>query len=175
MALKEAYRDVLPLKARSDGARRAEPPRPASRAEESAEARASLGRLVGGAVHFAIERDAEGEVEALREGMHRSHLGSLRRAPAPQSRIDLHGLRAEEAARRLNAFVRQAHGQGHRLLLVVHGQGHHSEPGGAVLGERALDELTKGAAAPWVAALCTAPRHLGGRGALLISLDPRAG
>ena len=40
-----------------------------------------------------------------------------------EGRIDLHGLRESEAHLRLRGFLRQAHGQGKRTVLVITGKG----------------------------------------------------
>ena len=65
-------------------------------------------------------------------GMDRRNFDRLRKGKMdPDARIDLHGLTAEKAHRRLLAFVRAQHHAGQRLLLVITGKGNtmHEEPG----------------------------------------------
>lgn len=48
---------------------------------------------------------------------------TLRRGGEVDARLDLHGLRQEEAHARLRAFVRVAQGNGARVVLVITGKG----------------------------------------------------
>ncbi|NOY92796.1 MAG: hypothetical protein GXP55_16525 [Deltaproteobacteria bacterium] len=135
-------------------------------------ARARLDALVGGGVRFDLQRQ-DGQLRALRQGMHADHLKALLDPELqPDLEFDLHGLTAATAQQRLSRFVREAHGRGARTLLIIHGRGHHS-PGDPVLGDAALEALTRGGAAPLVSALATAPSQLGGSGALLVRLGER--
>lgn len=88
----------------------------------------------------------------------------------PQVTVDLHRRRvaglSDELAERLRLEVRR----GVRRLLVVHGRGRHSVGGTGVLREAVLEAFTEGAAAHYVRAFATAPRRLGGSGALVVSL-----
>jgi DNA-nicking Smr family endonuclease len=48
---------------------------------------------------------------------------TLRRGGEVDARLDLHGLRQDEAHARLRAFVRRAQGEGARVVLVITGKG----------------------------------------------------
>ena len=81
------------------------------------------------AAEFAVSQRGEG-VEGLAKGVDRRHLERLRRGePEPAFELDLHGLVAAEARRSLRAAVLEAHEEGARTLLVVHGRGRGSEAG----------------------------------------------
>ena len=104
----------------------------------------------------------------------------------PESRLDLHGMTEAAAHRALASFLRSAHAQGLRLVLVVTGKG---------LKQRADDEpfdlelqmrsrgvlksmvprwLKEAALAPLVADVRSAHRRHGGTGALYIYLRKRS-
>ena len=178
VALSQAFAGVRPLakKALRHPASTATPAANAANAPEvsktEAVARARLDALVGGGVTFELTRE-DGLLRALRRGMHADHLKVLLDPEVrPDLEFDLHGSSAKDAQQRLSRFVREAHGRGARTLLIIHGRGNRS-PGAPVLGDAALEALTRGGAAPLVSALATAPRALGGVGALLVRLGKR--
>lgn len=187
VAFSQAFADVRPLARRQRGGggdyvtepylrRPADAPScPSAPVDSGAEARARarLDALVAGGVQFHVDRD-EGWVEGERKGAPREALRGLRRrGVVPEAQLDLHGLVAEEAERKLARFIRERHRRGVRRLLVVHGKGHHSEGGAGVLGDRVVRVLTEGRAAPLVDAFITAPARLGGGGALLVQLGAK--
>lgn len=105
---------------------------------------------------------------------------SVRRAlargePSPEVTIDLHGLRAAEADRRVTAAVEAARAEGRRCLLVITGRGLRSGREGPVLRERIAAALA--ARADDVLGFTSAPPNRGGTGAFLVLLrgDRRAG
>jgi len=56
--------------------------------------------------------------------------------------LDLHGMRSEEASRRLRATIYRCKETGTRELLIIHGYGRHSDPAeGPVLKKMVLDML----------------------------------
>jgi len=175
VALSQAFAGVRPLakKAHRHAVATATPAANAPEVPETeAAARARLDALVGGGVTFELTRE-DGLLRALRSGMHADHLKVLLDPEVrPDLEFDLHGLSAKDAQQRLSRFVREAHGRGARTLLIIHGRGNRS-PGPPVLGDAALEALTRGGAAPLVSALATAPRALGGVGALLVRLGKR--
>ena len=83
--------------------------------------------------------------------------------------IDLHGLKGEEALRRLRHFLAAAAGAGARTVLVITGKGHHSPQGRGVLRRR-VEEWIVGQGRRRVRAYAQAPRALGGRGAYVLYL-----
>ncbi len=90
----------------------------------------------------------------------------------PDERLDMHGLRADDARAVLADRVRAAAERGARCLLVIHGRGAHSG-GAGVLPELAADELMRGHAATHVLAFCRALPKDGGAGALYVLLRRR--
>jgi DNA-nicking Smr family endonuclease len=46
----------------------------------------------------------------------------------PRLRLDLHGLKSEEAERRIRAAVYRCKDDGVKELIIIHGRGHHSNP-----------------------------------------------
>jgi DNA-nicking Smr family endonuclease len=90
--------------------------------------------------------------------------------PAPEERIDLHGVRREGVARLLDRRFASARARGLRCLLVIHGRGTRSAGGESVLRERMPDWLSREPVAAHVLAFASAPERLGGAGATLVRL-----
>lgn len=135
------------------------------------EVRDHLDALVGRGVRFEVERDTDGRVTGVRSGAGtRALVGLASGKASPEASLDLHGCSEETAAREVTRFVRLRHRRGNRVLLVVHGQGRHSEGGIGVLGDCVVRALTEGGAAPLVLAFCSASLKQGGTGALLVRL-----
>ena len=84
----------------------------------------------------------------------------------PQSSIDLHGCRQQEAIRLLEDFFDDARHRGDRMLLVIHGKGYRSE------AEAVLKPLVHRwlAEQPAVLAWCPAQARDGGAGASYVYL-----
>ncbi|MBI4952618.1 MAG: Smr/MutS family protein, partial [Myxococcales bacterium] len=145
-------------------------PRPVPRAEELAQADADRppAHEAGEPVPVFDVTTADGFVAGRRLGVPTRELAELRRTPT-EAELDLHGLSERLARRALLAFVRRAHARGARVLLVVHGKGHHSSAG-AVLATAAPTWLVTGPVAALVRAFCSADPARGGSGALLIRL-----
>ena len=87
--------------------------------------------------------------------------------------LDLHGKNTERALRDLDSFVQRARAAGRRRVLVITGKGLRSEGGAPVL-KKAVGRWLRGSGAGRVERVETAPRHLGGEGALIVFLRPRA-
>jgi DNA-nicking Smr family endonuclease len=179
MAFREAYAGVRPLAERS-GARhspkkrapkeRVEPPK---RVEADEEVRRRLDALVSGGFQFEVRRHEDGGVTGRRKDAHLSNVASLSEGFVPQATLDLHGMTAEVAARAVVSFVRESLRLGKRNVLVIHGRGHGSAGGVGVLGDAVVDALTESGASSSVLAFASAPRVLGGVGALAIRLGER--
>ncbi|MDR3086857.1 MAG: Smr/MutS family protein [Azoarcus sp.] len=108
------------------------------------------------------------EAAFLRSGLRRRVLIDLRRGRwTPQGKIDLHGLKREEAREALSLFIAAALVQGKRCVRVIHGQGHGSPGKVPVLKQLARDWLAR---REEILAFCQAPSHEGGAGALLVLL-----
>jgi DNA-nicking Smr family endonuclease len=179
MAFREAFAGVRPL-GEPAGPRRSpknKAPKarvePAKRAEADEEVRARLDALVAGGQRFDVDRGSDGVVTGRRQGAHPSHLESLREGFVPHATLDLHGMRAEVAARAVVNFVRESFQKGRRNLLIIHGRGNGSVGGASVLREVVVDALTGSGASSKVLAFTSAPKAMGGVGALAIRLGER--
>jgi DNA-nicking Smr family endonuclease len=145
-------------------------PRSSRRAQDDAEAYAQLADLVDGAGAFDIA-DTDEHMEGLAPGIDRRLLQKLKRGEyALQGHLDLHGMTAEEARGEVERFVDAARNAGKRCILVIHGRGHHSKEGVAVLKERLKVWLSRGRIAKSVLAFATARPADGGAGAVYILL-----
>jgi DNA-nicking Smr family endonuclease len=92
------------------------------------------------------------------------------RRSRPEAVLDLHGLRAADAAGRVERFLAEARHAGHRHVLIVTGRGLRSGPSGPVLRQEVVRLLTEGGLQRYLLGLVTAPPALGGPGALLLWL-----
>jgi DNA-nicking Smr family endonuclease len=102
------------------------------------------------------------------EDVSRAALAKLRAGDvAPDREVDLHGLPARDARRRLERALRDAEAAGERCVLVVHGRGVHSESR-AVLRSALPEWLQEFPHSERVLAFASAPRALGGAGATLV-------
>lgn len=79
-----------------------------------------------------VDKDALMQQEEARNKYHsRTSLEQMH----PQARIDLHGLKQEEAWNRLNSFVTECESKGIKKIMIVHGKGIHTHGTDPVLGE----------------------------------------
>jgi DNA-nicking Smr family endonuclease len=124
----------------------------------------------GEPVRFEIvERDG-GHVDGLAPGTDRKRLVKLRRGePAPDRRLDLHGMDAAAARRSVWRALEQAWEAGEHCLLVVHGRGLRSQDG-PVLKTRLPGWLGAPPHGPRVLAFAGATRADGGPGASYVLL-----
>jgi DNA-nicking Smr family endonuclease len=121
-----------------------------------------------------LEREANGLVLGKRPATHRSILDALEDPRLEvHAECDLHGQTAREAERQVLRFVRECQRTGKRWVLIIVGKGLHSPGGKATLKSSVTDALAKRAPARYVLAFRTAPRHLGGAGALVARLVDR--
>jgi DNA-nicking Smr family endonuclease len=119
---------------------------------------------------FAVEED-DGWVRGYRRDAGSVVLARVR--GSPQATLDLHRLTRAVARRRLVAFIAEEAERGVTSVLVVVGKGHHSQGGEGVLRTEIAAWLTTGTCAHHVLAFETAPRTLGGSGAVLVVLGRR--
>jgi DNA-nicking Smr family endonuclease len=150
-AMKREGTSPLPV-----GVRRVAPARPSSVRPSGASAPT-----------FHVERDddwLEGRRTAL------SASGRRRLAGTPTATLDLHGDDTGTARRRLARFVASESRRGNELVLVIVGRGRHSPGGHAVLRDGIAEWLTTAPTSPHVLAFRTAPRELGGAGAVVVLL-----
>jgi len=121
-----------------------------------------------------VERESGGIVVGRRRAAHASIMDTLEDPRLEvEAECDLHGLTAAEAEREVHRFVRECQQNGKRWVLLVVGKGLHSPGGKGTLKDHMVDALSKRAAARFVLAFRTAPRHLGGTGALAARLVDR--
>ena len=122
---------------------------------------------------FETKRRGEGN-EGWAQGTDRAHLERLRRGqPEPTWEIDLHGFVAADARADLREALIEAHQEGARCGLVVHGRGRHSAEG-AVLREGLVEWLTAPPVGALVLAFTPARAVDGGDGATYVLLGRRA-
>ena len=115
-----------------------------------------------------VQDDHGSEPAWIRPAVGRDVLRKLRHgAWGAPARLDLHGMRADEAERSLDQFIDDALSRGQRVLCVIHGKGLGSPGGEPVLRERARQVLAHRAD---VLAFTPAPAAQGGTGALLVLL-----
>ncbi|HSJ96704.1 MAG TPA: Smr/MutS family protein [Myxococcota bacterium] len=116
----------------------------------------------GGRLPFALTDRGGGRVDGAASGFDRRRLARLRRGdPPPDRELDLHGLRRDEARRRLRGELRDALAAGERCLLVIHGRGARSETG-AVLRDALPAWLAEEPHGARVLAFASADDHAGG-------------
>ena len=167
-ALQEAFADVKPLGGKTR--KRVMPPPQSPSAPGSAPGRAP--RQPGEPLR--VERDGSGIVLGKRRSTHSSILDALEDPRLEiEAECDLHGHTVREAERELHRFIRDCQHSGKRWVLIIVGKGLHSPGGKGTLKAEMVDALSKGAPARFVLAFRTAPRNLGGAGALVARLVDR--
>lgn len=167
-ALRRALADVKPLA--KGPKRRARPSyeRPAVREPSQT--------VAGGAPSqpLRVEWERDGSVLGQRERTHQSILRALQDPSLEvQDSYDLHGRTSSEASRDVSRFVKECHERGERWLLIIVGKGRHSPGGRGTLQDHVVSLLSSGSVARYVLAFSTAPRRLGGSGALVVRLRDR--
>jgi DNA-nicking Smr family endonuclease len=121
-----------------------------------------------------VERESNGIVLGKRRSTHSSIVATLEDPRLEvDAECDLHGHTAREAEREVLRFFRECQRDGKRWVLVIVGRGLHSPGGKGTLKAHMVDALSKRAPARFVLAFRTAPRHLGGAGALVARLVDR--
>lgn len=171
-AFAEAMEGVVPLQDRERVSRPMRPHEALDRRtmDEAAAIDAYLRDLVDGIVPFDIA-DTDEYIEGAIQGFDRRVLRRLRRGEfALQGHIDLHGLTREEARTAVAKFIREAHDQGKRCVLIVHGRGLRSKDQIPVLKEKLKAWLTRGSIGTKVLAFASARPYDGGTGAVYVLL-----
>jgi DNA-nicking Smr family endonuclease len=149
------------------------PPPPPEPRQRRMDETAALDESLAASFSFEDRLDSGEEASFLRPGLPRRVLVDLRRGRwVPQDKIDLHGLKRDEAHTALSLFITAALAQGKRCVRIIHGQGHGS-PGGVPI----LKQLSRSwlAQREEVLAFCQANPHEGGAGALLVLLRAPGG
>ncbi|MBW2628019.1 MAG: Smr/MutS family protein [Deltaproteobacteria bacterium] len=164
-ALQRAFADVKPLGAKTQ--KRVMPPPENPPARPAAPGQAP--RLPE--EPLIVEREGNGIVLGKRRSAHSSILDSLEDPRLEvEAECDLHGHTVREAEREVLRFVRNCQQNGKRWVLLIVGKGLHSPGGKGTLKSAIVDALSKRPPARFVLAFRTAPRHLGGTGALVARL-----
>ena len=91
-----------------------------------------------------------------------------------EAELDLHGLTTREAEREVLRFVQTEQRRGRRWVCIVVGKGLHSPGRKGALRDHVVGALSQRSPARYVLAFRTAPRRLGGTGALVVRLVDRA-
>jgi DNA-nicking Smr family endonuclease len=121
-----------------------------------------------------VEREGNGIVLGKRLSAHASILDALEDPRLEvEAECDLHGRTVREAEREMHRFVRGCQRDGKRWVLIIVGKGLHSPDGKGTLKSQMVEALSRRAPARFVLAFRTAPRHLGGTGALVARLVDR--
>jgi DNA-nicking Smr family endonuclease len=92
---------------------------------------------------------------------------------AVQAHLDLHGLAVSEARESLEKFIRRSLHLGHGCVRIIHGRGHHSFNGHALLKEHLQKWLGTRRMARHIVAYTSARLCDGGGGALYVLLRKR--
>jgi len=88
----------------------------------------------------------------------------------PEAELNLHHLTEDAAAHQAEHFIEQSVAKGRRCVLLIHGRGLHSGPGGPALRPALVEVLCRRPVAKQVLAFASAPPCHGGAGALLVLL-----
>ncbi len=113
---------------------------------------------------------------ARQKTTHPSILAALEDARLePNAECDLHGMTVSQSDAAVLRFVRNHQGRGDRWVLIIVGKGTHSPGGRSTLRDSVIEALSRGEASRFVLAFRTAPRVLGGTGALAVRLVDRTG
>jgi len=141
-----------------------------TRTDPDAEALAELCDLVAGTTPFDLS-DSDEYVEGAMVGVDARLLRRLRSGDfALQGHIDLHGMTTEEARPAVDRFLAQAHVDGKRCVLIVHGRGRNSKDQIPVLKRSLVRWLARGQSARQVLAFTSARPCDGGAGAVYVLL-----
>ncbi len=89
---------------------------------------------------------------------------------APEAQLDLHHQSAEVAAHSVQRFIEASAARRRRCVLLIHGRGNRSGPGGPVLRDVVIKQLRQRPVADRVLAFVSAPPRHGGAGGLLVLL-----
>ena len=167
-ALERALAGVRPLRTRVPKRAVAPPELDAGRLHVSAGARNQSTEP------FRVEREGNGIIMGQRPSTHVSIIDALEDPRLEiEDELDLHGLRTREAGAEVVRFLRESQRRGTRWVCIVVGKGLHSPGGKGSLRDHVVKTLSEGGSARFVLAFRTAPRRLGGTGALVVRLVDR--
>jgi DNA-nicking Smr family endonuclease len=148
---------------------------PVPLSEREREVIRELDALVNGEAPFDV-RDSDEFLAGCVPGLDPRVMRSLRKGEfTRQADLDLHGCDAESARALVESFVVTAHARGLRCVRIVHGRGHRSPNGEAVLRPSLPRWLGRGPARLIVLAYTSATPRDGGTGALYVLLRKGGG
>lgn len=164
---REAVADVAPL--RPTGRRSPEPAAVEPIARQRAhDERAALAESLSDEIDVARYLETDDQLSFRRPGIGTDTLVRLRRGHwVTQGRIDLHGLRRDEAREAVVTFLANSVRDGLRCVRIIHGKGLGSVDRKPVLKEKVARWLVQ---REEVLAFCVAPPTAGGEGAVLVLL-----
>jgi DNA-nicking Smr family endonuclease len=138
--------------------------------EEEREARRAFMALTQAPTSFEVEDDGQGvygrRVDAVPTIARRLRRGEYH----IDSRLDLHGMRVEEARTATEDHLARARARGDGTVLIIHGRGLHSPGGQGLLRGEVAAWLSQGRAAAHVDAFASAQPDDGGFGAVVVAL-----
>ncbi len=137
---------------------------------EEAESMAALAELVSASGEFDLA-DSDEFIEGAVQGFDERVMRKLRGGDfSTQAQVDLHGMTRDVAKDALDAFMQKSRTAGHRAVLIVTGRGLHSKDQVPVIKQGVQQWLTRGRAAKYVLAFCSARPKDGGTGAVYVLL-----
>jgi DNA-nicking Smr family endonuclease len=168
-AFKRAFGEVQPLRSRSPKrVTKTSDPRPAP-------VRRAGGGDSGPREGLLVDREGNGIITGRRASTHASIVDALEDPRLDvEAELDLHGMTTKEADREVLRFIQSEQRRGRRWVCIVVGKGLHSPGGKGTLRDHVVQSLSQRAPARFVLAFRTAPRRLGGTGALVVRLADRA-
>ena len=164
---RRAMTDVAPLPPSGRVVPEPAPVHPVARQRQRDEQEA-LAQSLSDEIDIAQMLETDDKLSFRRPGVGSDALRKLRCGHwVVQARLDLHGLRRDDAREAVAAFVAQGARDGLRCVRVIHGKGLGSVNRQPVLKEKVMRWLTQ---REEVIAFCQAPPFAGGSGALLVLL-----
>jgi DNA-nicking Smr family endonuclease len=116
--------------------------------------------------------DADGDgITGAAFGVARGLIHSLTKGEiAPEAELNLHHAPAHSAVHQAERFLEESVAKGRRCVLLIHGRGLHSGPGGPVLRTALVEAFGRRPLLDHVLAFTSAPPRHGGAGALIVLL-----
>lgn len=134
-------------------------------------AREKLRALVEDGSRFEVTDDGR-RIEGRRRGVDGGLVRKLRMGELTvDARLDVQGMRGDEARERVESFVRDRRVRGDRVVVITYGKPRAARGSGSVLRGEVAAWLGEGNASTHISAFVTAPDELGGEGAMCVLLS----
>jgi DNA-nicking Smr family endonuclease len=119
-----------------------------------------------------LHLDVDGEgITGAAFGVARALIRSLAKGEiGPEAELNLHHAPVHSAVHQTERFIEESVAKGRRCVLLIHGRGLHSGPGGPALRSALVEALGRRPLLDHVLAFTSAPPCHGGIGALLVLL-----